>query len=530
MDDQANPIADRSALEVEISELCVARLNAAGSPWRERHNHEGRQAFSCAQAAGVRERLGSGANGGIPLWAELKSIVGIASCPGEPPIPFAAHTRANTRIEPELLIGALGLDPSRTKLRSFVDQDAAYNDHRLARIITDMRKRWFGLVNPFSVDRVLSDFEDIDCTLAEVVQVIDASLSLPGGLPETVMTNLGDRVRAMELTPSDLTSAVKAVSDTTIVCEIARSCPIWLGEEGEYRKDAFVKWPPPMGPRVGILTGNGPESGMSLWRALINGIRKPYSYVPDAFMPDVVIRSVPGMGLSMELETRVDEVRQIVVDGIRDLLEAGCKLVTIACNTTIYFEPDLALLCSAYDARFISIAEAAVPAVLRKLARLESEGDVGLIGIGTVIDVLGDFSGYRRHLEEAGLTVATGAGDEFAHAIKNQPNGSKRVQAFGRLVTSLPNTVRVVILALTEASLVYTADYEPQRKGRGDTRSYIDAVQELGDYLAFSYLLDGYQQAKVCQIIDLSAVSRKLEASLDWTQNAPVVAGETVSV
>jgi aspartate racemase len=527
MDDQADPIAERSAIEVEISGLCVARLNAAGRPWQERLNQAGRQAFSCAQAAGVRDRLGSGANGGIPLWAELKSIVGIASCAGKPPIPFAAHTRANTRIDRELLIGALGLDPSTTRLRSFVDQDAEYHDHPLARILTDMREQWFGLVNPFSVDRVLSDFEDIDCTIVEVVQVFDASLSLPGGLPETVMTNLGDRVRAMELTPSDLMRAVQAVSDTTIVCEIARPCPIWLGEEGEYRKDAYVKWPPPMGPRLGILTGNGPESGMSLWRALINGIRKPYSYVPDAFMPEVLVRSVPGMGLSMELEARVDEVREIVVDGIRKLLEAGCKLVTIACNTTIYFEPELALLCSEYDARFISIAEATVPAVLRELERLESGADVGLIGIGTVIDVLGDFSGYRRHLEEAGLTVEARAADEFAHAIKNQPNGSKRVRAFGRLVTSLPNTVRVVILALTEASLVYSADYESRRTGRGDTRSYIDAVQELGDYLAFSYLLDGYQQAKVCQITDLASVSRKLEARFDWTQTTPALAAET---
>jgi hypothetical protein len=198
--------------------------------------------------------------------------------------------------------------------------------------------------------------------------------------------------------------------------------------------------------------------------------------------------------------------------------------VTIACNTTIYFEPELALICSEYDARFISIAEAAVPAVLRELARIESETDVGLIGIGTVIDVLGEFSGYRRHLEEAGLTVEARAADEFAHAIKNQPNGSKRVQAFGRLVTSLPDTVRVVILALTEASLVYSADYEPRKKGRGDTRSYIDAVQELGDYLAFSYLLGGYQQAKVCQITDLASVSRKLEARFDWTQDTPTVA------
>lgn len=502
-----------SRLEKEISALCVSRLNASERPWHERHNEGDQRAFSCMQAARVRDRLGSGDNGGIPLWAELKSIVGIAvSRDGKSVVPYAAHTRANTRIDPERLIRALDLDPEVTSLRSFIDEDAEFEDHPLAGIVKETRERWFGLINPFSVDRALSDFEDLDLSLEDVVQVFDVSLSLPGGLPDTVMTNLGDRTRAMELTPADLIGAVPVAH----VQEIATPCPIWLGQGGTYRKDVFLNWPPPAGPRIGILTGNGPESGVYLWQRIIAAIRKVYSDVSDVFMPDVVVHSVPGMGLSMELVTRESEVHDIVLRGIRDLLDAGCKLVTIACNTTIYFEPELASLCSEYGARFISIAEAAVPAASRALAAQPSDVDVGVIGIGPVIDLSGEFSGYRQHLEDADISVTTCAADDFAFDIKNQPEHRSRVAAFARLITSLPETTGVVILALTEASLVYP-DFARQTRKRGDHRVYVDAVAELGAYIAFEYLVAGYLESEVCQITNESAVSLKLQKLLGWT-------------
>jgi aspartate racemase len=471
------------------------------------------------QAIRQRDRLGSGKNGGTALWVELKSIVGIAKTKdGKSTIPYAAHTRANTRIDEQLLISALGLDPQETSLQSILDGEAEYREGPLSVGIKEMRERWFGLVNPFTVDWVLSELGELDLSLPDVVQIFDVSLLLPGGVPDTVMTNLGARVRAMEILPTDLIEAVRAHSCTTHIREIAVPCPIWLGQGGEYRKDVFLNWPPPIGPRIGILTGNGPESGVTLWQDILATVRKLYPQVPDVLMPDVLIHSVPGMGLSMDLVKREKEVREIVLGGIRDLLLRDCKLITVACNTTIYFEREIAALCEDFGARFISIAEAAVSAAQRTLAKQSDNTGVGLIGIGPVISLDGGFSGYRSHLEAAGITVATCEADEFAFEIKNQPDAKSRAATFGRLVKSLPPTTDVVILALTEASIVFRNDVAPRREKRGDLRLYVDALAELGTSMAFEYLLSGYLESKVCQIREELVIESKLHELLRCTE------------
>jgi aspartate racemase len=516
MDSVTEATGTSAPFEREVAALCVSRLNEAGRPWHESLNEGGGRALSCMQAVRLRDRLGSGDNGGIPLWAELKSIVGIARSSDGKTIPYAAHTRANTRIDERLLIPALGLDPDKTSLQSILDEDADRDDSQPATIRKELRERWFGLVNPFTADRVLSELSGLDLSLADVVQLFDVSLSLPGGVPDTVMTNLGDRTRAMELSPVDLIGAVRELSCPTHVEEIAAPCPIWLGQSGKYLKDVFMNWPPPAGPRIGILTGNGPESGVTLWQDIITTVRRLYPQVPDALMPEVLVQSVPGMGLSMDLEAREKDVREIVLSGIRDLLQLDCKLVTIACNTTIYLEPEIIALCEEFGARFISIAEATVPAAARALATQADDTGVGLIGIGPVIDLDGDFSGYRHHLADAQISVATCPADDFAFEVKNQPDATSRAKAFGKLVWSLPPETGVVILALTEASIVFRRDIVPRLQKRSDLRLYIDALAELGTYLAFVYLTSGYLESEVCQITDEQMIANKLSSLLGW--------------
>lgn len=516
MDSVAETTGTSSSFEREVAALCVSRLNEAGRPWRESLNEGDGDALSCMHAIRKRDRLGSGNNGGIPLWAELKSIVGIAKSSDGRTIPYAAHTRANTRIDERLLILALGLDPEETSLQSILDEETEHDESRFATALEAMRQRWFGLVNPFTADWVLSELSGRDLSLPDVVQLFDVSLSLPGGVPDTVMTNLGDRTRAMEISPGDLIGAVRALSGPIYLQEIAVPCPIWLGQGGRYRKDVFMNWPPPAGPRIGVLTGNGPESGVTLWGDIIAAVRRLYPQVPDVLMPDVLVQSVPGMGLSMDLATREKDVREIVLSGIRDLLRLDCKLVTVACNTTIHFEPEIAALCAEFGARFVSIAEAAVPAAARALAKQPDGTGVGLIGIGPVIDFDGDHSGYRSYLEDAGITVATCAADDFAFRIKNQPDSTSRATTFGKLVRGLPPTADVVILALTEASIVFRRDIAPRLNKRSDLRVYIDALAELGTYMAFVYLMSGYLESEVCQITDAPMIESRLRERLGW--------------
>jgi aspartate/glutamate racemase len=510
--------AATSALERDVARVCLGRLKASACPWTLRPNYNDTPAHGCRQAARVRDRLGSGGHGGIPLWAELKSVAGVAvPDDGSAFIPFAAHTRANTTIDWPALLRALDLDPARAAVRSFVDDDAEYADHPLAEIVRETRLRWRGLINPFTVDLALSDYEDVDLTLSEIVQIFDSSVTEFGGLPDTLMTNVGDRLTAMEVAPRDLVCAVRQLSGTVTVTDVAVPCPIWRGEAGDYQKDFFLRVPPPTGPRVGILTGNGPESGVALLSAFVAAVRAPYQGgVPDVFMPEIVLHSTPGLGLSMELVAREREVEQQVTRGVSELLLAGCKLITVACNTTIYFEPALRTLCESRGARFVSIAEATVPAVVRALQKTDGGSAVGLIGIGSVIDLHGGFSGYSEWFAEAGLTVRTCAADAFAFAIKNRPGVGSRVSEFAKLVTALPEDTAVVVLALTEASLVY-ADYEPRKQGRGDERIYVDGLRELGKYLAFEFLLSGYRESAVCQLENHAPLEPKLRELLGWS-------------
>lgn len=495
---------------------CAARLDGSGAHWRLSTNHDGTPVFSCRQAAKFRDRLGSGANGGIPLWDELKTLVGIVTDPrGEYLLAFAAHTRANTVFDDRSLLQALGVDAKDACLRSLIHDDVVYDDDPSSRAAM-ARKRWFGRVNPFNVDAVLSDLADRTIRIDDVVQVWDVSLALDGGTPDTVMTNAGDRTLALEIAPAALIDAVSRLSLRSEIAPIARPCPIWLGRDGRHRRDYFLQCPPPRGPKIGILTGNAPEAGLVLWQDMLVAIRTMYAHVPDVVMPDLLVHSLPTMGLSMELSAREVDVRLVVTTGMRGLLEAGCTLVTVACNTTIYFEPEIAELCEQYGARFVSIAEACMPAVRQAIHASGGTGAVGLLGIGPVVDVDGAFSGYGRHLAAEGVEVTPCPADQLAFAVKSQGAAEDPMKAFRQMIRGLPDSIAVVILAVTEASAVYRAHVAKAPRGRQERRTYVDPLAELGRYLVYLYVAAGYRDCAVCQIPSDFDIRNKLQHKLGW--------------
>jgi aspartate/glutamate racemase len=500
---------------------CADKLASCGVWWRPVLNHEATEVFSCRHAVKFRERLGSGGNGGIPLWSELKSLVGIAvDATSGAKVRFAAHTRANTRFNEHLLLDALGLRSETAQIKTvFHDEDAESPD---SVAITEDRSRisgekWFGKVNPFNVHHVLSEFAGEHVELEEVPQVVDESLELDGGVPNTIMSNLGSRTTAFELHSADAMAVLKQLSPRSFVARVAEPCPVWLGLEGTHRRDYWLQFPPARGPKIGILTGNSPESGMALWRDMLTRLRSVYSNLPDALMPDVRIHSVPEMGLSMELISRDEEVRHVVTKGMAELLGVGCTIVTLACNTTIYYEPQIAELCRVSGARFVSIAEACMPAVRRARQQMAGDASVGLVGIGPVVDMTGGFSGYKRYLEAEGIRVISCPADRLAFAVKSKGKPSELVTEFRRLVSAtLPAEHSIVILALTEASMVYREHIAKTSKSWKSGKIFIDPLWELGKYLTFLYLRQGYRQCRVCQIPEDFDVDGKLTSKLGW--------------
>ena len=144
---------------------------------------------------------------------------------------------------------------------------------------------------------------------------------------------------------------------------------------------------------------------------------------------------------------------------------------------------------------------------------------MGLVGIGPVIDMRGAFSGYKRHLEAEGIRVTPCPADRLAFAVKSKGTGNELVTEFRRLVsTKLPKEDAVVILALTEASMVYREHIAKASKRSKSGKTFIDPLLELGKYLALLYLREGYRKCRACQIPEAYEVDEKLRSRLGWSR------------
>ena len=285
-------------------------------------------AASCRDAAKKRWRLG---HEGIPLWDELKSFLGTyRTSQGERRL-FLAHCRGDRVVDLDRV--RLALHASSFPARLTPDE------------VTDLDLR-YGLINPFPDRRLRME--------GPLAQVFDIELMRPIGLPGTMMTNAGELTWAIEFKPDDLIEAIRASEapesrDSVIVGDIADP------DLSESTRPAYVESPR----TIGILTGNAPESGMTLWAAINDATRRvlgSHNY-GDISMPPVRIISAPAMGLSMELDERTGQAAEAVLSGIEDLCSQGARLICVACNTTQFFAKDIRETCRRFDAEFVSMPE-----------------------------------------------------------------------------------------------------------------------------------------------------------------------------
>lgn len=476
----------------------------------ENGNH--REVRSCREAAQFRNRLGAGGNGGIPLWAELKTRAGEAvNVETGDTILFAAHSRANTEFDDTLILKALGLDLAKTEIRTELDAEASSDKQQKL-----SKSKYFGRINPFNADLILRESLGIDVTIGSIRHVFDISVSMHGGYPNTVMSNLGHKAFAFEIHPEHLISSVKKLARRTTVANIAKVCQIWLGLAGKWernkKKPEWLRFPPPKGPKIGILTGNAPESGLTLWQDTLAVFRERFPKLSDVLMPEVHVHSLPAMGLSMELVSREDHVWEEIQRAITALLELGCKIITIACNTTIYYEDRIKELCDRDGAKFISIAKSCVAALNDSFAQKDSEvRSVELLGISPVVDMEGTYSGYKSHLVAAKIKVKPCPADNLAYAFKQKGAEDKTLATdFNRLISTRLANKRVIILALTEASIIYRKHITTNGRNRWGNKVFIDPLMELAKHLVHLYLLEGYENSVVCQIPNDFSLSDKL--------------------
>jgi aspartate/glutamate racemase/prolyl-tRNA editing enzyme YbaK/EbsC (Cys-tRNA(Pro) deacylase) len=395
------------------------------------------KAMSCRDAAARRDRLGSI---GIPVWDEMKSL---ALSDGS--VLVFAHCRGDQALDLSAVATAAGTGPL----------DLAGDEH-LAPLGLG-----YGLINPFISPDVAAS--------TGLIQVFDVGLSVPIDVPGTIMTNAGDRTWGVEFYGADLAAATPGAISAPIAMEDPEADPR----------------PPAIGRpfKIGIITGNSPESGMVLWE-LINGhvrTQLARNNVGDVSMPPVEVQSVPAMGLSMELDLRLEPVREAVEGAARALVDHGCTHVALACNTTQYFGDELSAICAAGNAEFLSMPDA--------VARwLTARGitEVGMVGIRYVSD-LGEWSAYRaalapftvEPLSERGMGRIT----DIGYQIKAE---GPTKGALGRLHNVLRDEFdsHTIVLALTELSLLLDLQ---TGKPRPDAKQIVDPLHVYAEAIACAY-------------------------------------------
>lgn len=392
-------------------------------------------AFSCRDACQKRKRLG---HEGIPLFNELKSMIAITNIRGQETL-IAIHCRGHYAVDFE-------------KLKKLLDVN---NDIiRLDGEILD--KEWgmeYGTVNPMLFQLI---------TDKPTIQVFDQGVMLGvDNYPRTMMTNAGHHTWGIEFDPYQLVNAI----DNRVVGEFAYP-------------DAELKdheLPPRVNPKkIGIITGNGPDSGMLLWEMINDFIKDTLGegvhFLGDLSLPEVHVISIPAMGLSMELDQREEITWQELSRAISYMAEKNVDILALACHTTHYFTPKIRKQFEDGHRRFISMAE-----VVENFIDENQISDFALLGIHYVAE-LGEWSAYSslrdknaEILDHEKLMLF----HKLGYEVKKLEEAHKVYQKLSKLIDR-EVTSKNVIIALTELSILVQDQIKHVRKSE---KNIIDALE-----------------------------------------------------
>jgi aspartate racemase len=208
--------------------------------------------------------------------------------------------------------------------------------------------------------------------------------------------------------------------------------------------------------RIGIITGSGPEAGVDLWTKVLRANRMLLgaAYGGDLDAPEVVVFSVPELGLSMELERNDARVWR----SLRRTAERMAPHVDhygIACNTLNHYADRLEAL--GLPARLVSMGE-----VAREHLAEQGITRVALLGARPVMD-LGPWSAYRTLPQHANVELPADLDELHAIIYEVKRRGGAQpdiVARFARVLAGLQSGV--ALLACTELPLIPVAADRPR--------------------------------------------------------------------
>jgi len=388
---------------------------------------------SCKDAANKRNRLG---NIGIPLMDELKSnFVYYTNNKNEKSYALI-HCRGNQLLDYDKVKNVLGSDFKRITSE---DLKLTFNLE-------------YGLINPISFKNNKN-----------ILQVFDESVIVKYLPPFTMMTNASNFEKGIEFFPEQLIDNLNNVILEDII------------QDFTHPKIEIHK--------IGILTGNSPESGIMLWESINFFIRKKLkeNFLGDISFPKVNIESIPEMGLSMELELREIETKKAVLGGIKRLCKNGASLICLACNTTQYFEPEITNICNEYNAKFIPMNKS-VESYLNK----NEIQNFDFLGIKYVVD-FNKWSSFKSLNKKYNINIPSLKNlneiNELAFEVKKNKISSKGINKLRHLINTSTKNMNVVI-ALTELSILLAS----QNNKKKSKKNYIDTLTILADTISEIYV------------------------------------------
>jgi len=141
--------------------------------------------------------------------------------------------------------------------------------------------------------------------------------------------------------------------------------------------------------RIGIIAGAGPEAGIDLWRKILENNRNflGASFRGDIDAPEVIIYSLPELGLAMKFNDNKEKLWDVLRKAILDI-SGRVDMFCIACNVLHNFSDKIKQLNLPVD--FISVIDVVISYV-----KNEDIKNIGLLSIGTVM-ALDDLSPYKN--------------------------------------------------------------------------------------------------------------------------------------
>lgn len=396
-----------------------------------RNKHAG----NCRDARSKRCRLG---HIGIPLYDELKTCVLEAIDQSERKIIFAVHCRAHKEFDFDEIARILGCKTGTIK-------------HLSEDILAQHFDMVFGTVNPFLL-AVHSNENLIQLFDSNIVEEIKK-------YPGTMMTNAGEHTWGIEFDPHDIARVLASNS----LFSIARKDRAMDGNDL-----------PPVASRpksIGIITGNGPDSGITLWRQINDNIAYMLKdhFLGDISFPEIHIASIPAMGLSMELSKRHDVVFEAIKKATEIFKNQCVDILALACNTTSVFQREIESIFNGEGRKFISISD-----VVLEYINENNINNFALLGIDYVTS-LGQWSAYahlKKFQVETLNTLVMKEFYEISYNVKKKGDYHREFLKFTKLLNKHVHSANVII-ASTELSVLLESI---RNKHKNSSKNIIDAL------------------------------------------------------